>query len=401
MKHIIIIGGGFAGVAAGLHLQKTLKGKEIQITLIDKNFYHLFTPSLYEVATSEVPLKNITIPLSVIFPKEIDTLKDEVTTINMIDNTISLKEQQKELRFDYLIIAIGSEPAYMHIPGLEEHSVGLKSIQDAVAIKNKIVGLCRREDATHKKMQLVIGGGGFAGTELAAELLTYKNKLAEQHHLDRDCMEVTVIQGSNHLLKELDPHVSKIAEKRVHFPNVHLAFGGHIKKVTKTDVLTDDGKSYPYDLLIWTGGVTPNRLAQKSNLPVTDHGAIKVNHFLQMEGTENIFAVGDVARFLDPKTQKPVPNVAQVAEEQGAIAGENIARLIRNKKLKPYPYRHFGYIVPLRGRFAVAELMFGIHFDGFLGWLLQQLVFLRYLLGILPIHKALKRWNTFEQELKQ
>lgn len=399
-KHIVIVGGGFAGVAAGLKLVKNLKGHDVQITLIDKNFYHLFTPSLYEVASSEVPLKNIAIPLSVIFPKHVEILKDEVSAINTQEQKIVLKEAQKELSFDYLIIAVGSEPAYMHIPGLEENSVGLKSIQDAVMIKNKLKELGQREKDKDKKVQVVIGGGGFAGTELVAELVTYDDRLEKEFNLNRDCLDLTVIQGSDKLLKELSPRVSTLATKRVNFPNVHLAFGGHIKEVTKTTVLTDDGKSYPYDLLIWTGGVTPNRLAKNSNLPVTDHGAITVNNFLQVTGTENIFAVGDVAAFLDPKTGKPVPTVAQVAEEQGAIAGENVARLIKKLPLKPYPYRHFGYVVPLRGRFAVAELMYGIYLQGFLGWCLQQLVYLRYLLGILPFFKAFKRWNKFELELK-
>ena len=106
-----------------------------------------------------------------------------------------------------------------------------------------------------------------------------------------------------------------------------------------------------------------------------------------------------MAGFLDPKTQKAVPNVAQVAEEQGATAGENIIRLIEHKPLKPYQYKHYGYIVPLRGRFAVAELMYGIHFDGIWGWRLQQIVLLRYLFGILPLSKAPMEGNVFGLEL--
>lgn len=248
---------------------------------------------------------------------------------------------------------------------------------------------------------MVIGGGGFAGTELAAELLMYKNKLAKQNGLDKNCLEITIIQGSDRLLNELNPRVSAIATKRVSNPNIKFGFGGHINKVDGEKVYTDDNKSYPYDILIWTGGVEANRLAKESGLPVSKRGQLLVNQFLQVEGFENIFAAGDVAGFIEPKTQKPVPNVAQVAEEQGAVAGDNIVRLLRGEQLAQYDYRHFGYVVPLRGRFAAAELMFGIHFYGIWGWLLQQIVLLRYLLGILPFASALKRWNHIEMELEQ
>ncbi|MDE2588392.1 MAG: FAD-dependent oxidoreductase, partial [Patescibacteria group bacterium] len=245
------------------------------------------------------------------------------------------------------------------------------------------------------------GGGGFSGTEIAAELLTYKDRLAEQHKLDKDCLDITIIQGSDRLLKELDSHVSAIAQKRLTHPNVKFAFGGHIKEVTKNEVHTDNGKTYPYHLLIWTGGVEANHLAKTSGLPVNKRGQLQVNPYLQVEGYENIFAAGDIAGFIDPKTQEPVPTVAQVAEEQGEIVAENIIRATQGITFKKYKYRHFGYVVPLRGKYATAELMFNIHLDGFLGWVLQQLVYLRYLLRILPFKKAFTRWNEFEEKLLQ
>ncbi len=217
----------------------------------------------------------------------------------------------------------------------------------------------------------------------------------------KECLDITVIQGSDRLLKELDTYVSSLAQKRLNEPNVHFAFGGHIKEVTDTQVLTDDGKSYPYEILIWTGGVEANHIAAKSTLPVNKRGQVMVNNFLQAQGFDTIFAVGDIAGFIDPKTKRPAATVAQVAEEQGKVAAENILRTLNKQEMKPYVYHHFGYIVPLRGRFAVAELMGNIHLSGIPGWFLQQLVFLRYLLQIMPLTSAFKHWNTFELELEQ
>jgi NADH:quinone reductase (non-electrogenic) len=399
-KHIVVIGGGFAGIAAILKLRRHLDGIPVKITLIDKNTFHLFTPSLYEVATSEEPRKNVAIPFSKIFFRGIEMVHTAVKTIDATTNTIIFNNKET-LTYDYLIIAAGSQPAYMGIPGLEKYSTGFKTIQDALEIKKKIKNLCCKDGKCNRKVQCVIGGGGFAGTELAAELLTYKDRIAVQNGLDKNCLQLTIIQGSDHLLKELDPKVSRIAEKRLDEPNVSFAFGGHIKEVTKDKVLTDNGKSYPYEILIWTGGVIPSSLAQQSSLPVTHRGGLIVNNFMQVKGFETIFAAGDVAAYVDPFTGRPAPNVAQIAEEQGAIAGENVANLIKNNGIKPYRFRHWGYVVPLKGYYGVAELVYHIRLVGFTGWILQQLVLLRYLLGIMSLVRAFERFDTFEIEMEK
>ncbi len=396
MKHIVILGGGFAGVGAGIELKKL--SKEHKITLINNTSYQLFYPSLYEVATSEEPQKNVAIPLSEIFGSNFSYLNETVDSIDGKRQLVKLRDGL-EIPYDYLLISLGSQPAYYNIPGLKEHSIPLKTIHDAILIKKKIKTMYCNDSDQHKKMQVVIGGGGFTGTELAAELLQYKSNLAREHNYGTDCMNITIIQGSDRLLKELDNHVSSIAQKRLQQPQVNFAFGGHIKQVSETDVITDDGKSYPYDILLWTGGIEASHVAGKSGLPVDKRGQLLVDQTLQVQGYANIFAAGDNTVFIDPTTQKPIPTVAQVAEEQGHIAGKNIVQILNNQPLLPYHYRHFGYVIPIRGRFAVAELMKGVHFDGFAGWILQQLVFLRYLLGILPLHKALMKWNKFEMEM--
>lgn len=396
-KHIVVIGGGFAGISAIKTLLKHQKELDVTITLVDKNHYHTFTPSLYEVATSEEPQQNIAIPFFELFGKKIAYKHGEVTKIDTAKQLILVGNEQ--IFYDYLILSAGSIPSYHHIPGLKEHSITLKTIADAVRIKEKIQTLCCKEGVCNRKCRLIIGGGGFSGTELTAELLTYKDRLAKQFGLARNCLDITIIQGSSRVLPELAVHVSRIAQKRISSPMVHFAFGGHIQQVTRTEVQTDDKKTYPFDLLIWTGGVEASKLAAISKLLVNKHGQVKLNSFLQVSPT--IFAAGDIAGFINDKTQKPAPQVAEVAQDQGFIAGENVYRTITSKQLLPYRFHHLGYIVPLRGKFAAAELMGWLHFDGYVGWIIQQLVFLRYLLEILPFWKALKRWNVFEEHLTQ
>lgn len=398
-KEVVIIGGGFAGVAATLHVKRELGDTPARVTLINKHTYHLFTPSLYEVATSEEPKKNVAIPLRKIFPRGVRLMHNQVQTIDTTKQTLTLDDKEK-VNYDYLVLATGSQPAYMGIPGLKEYATGFKNMHDALIIKDQIRDMCCKDGKCHKKLKVVIGGGGFAGTELAAELLTYKDKIALQHGLDKDCLDITIIQGSDTVLKELNPKVSAIATERLQHPQVHFAFGGHIKEVKKDMVYTDDGKSYPYEVLIWTGGVTPNEFARNNNLPITKRGALLVNDFLQVQGFENIFSAGDSAGYvINEKTMRTAPNVAQVAEEQGAIAGKNVAKLIKEEELEEYEFRHWGYVVPLKGYYAVAELVHNIRLTGFAGWVMQQIVLLRYLFGILPMWQAIKRFDTFQMEM--
>jgi len=398
MRHIVILGGGFAGVAAGKALVDA-DLEDTKITLINNTSHHLFTPSLYEVAMSEAPKQNIVIPFREIFGRSVHIIVDEVEKIDASSAQIKLKKEEPVV-YDYLIIALGSESAYMGIEGLKEHSMALKTLDDAIAIKQKIKNICCTEGECNRKAHIVIGGGGFSGTELAAEMLMYKNRLARQNKLDRECLEVSILQGSNRLLNELDAHVSEIATRRIEGRTVKFCFGGHIKEVTDSQVVTDNDNAYFYNILIWTGGVQPNHIPKDSELPVSEHGHLLVNEFLQVQNHPNIFASGDIAGFVDKKTGKPAAGVAQVAEDEGKIAGENVARLIQGRGLKEYHYRHWGYIVPLKGKFAAAELS-GFHLDGFAAWVLQQLVFFQYLWKILPPLKAMIKWNRFEVDLHQ
>ena len=399
MKHVLILGGGFGGVAAAKQLAEKTNPHAVHITLVDKHPYHTFTPSLYEVATSEEPRKNVAIPYKEIFNKGVEMLQGTVEKIDVTKQVV--KVDDKEIPYDYLVVALGSQPAYMHIPGLKEHSIALKSVREAVMIKNKIKDICCKGDECKRRAKVIIGGGGFSGTEIAAEFLTYKTKLSKQHNLAPECLDITIIQGSDRLLNELDPHVSKIAMERLKKPYVHFAFGGHIKEVTDNEVLTDDGKKHEYDLLIWTGGVEANSIPGKSNLPINKRGQVVVNQFLQVDGLQNVFAVGDVAQFSDEKKKTFAPTVAPIAEDEGKVAAENIANLLNNKQLKSYKIFHWGYVVPIHGKYAAAELMGMFHFDGILGWMLEQFIFLRYLVGIMSLPKAFKRWNRFELDLEQ
>lgn len=356
MINIVILGGGFAGIRAGLTFKNKMKSHDIHVTIVDRNSFHTFTPSLYEVATAEESQRNAAIPYKSIFNNSFEFVQGDVEKIDAAAQKILL-DKNRECPYDYLIFVLGSESADFGIQGIKEYGISLKTLRDAVQIKNSL----------KNAKKIIIGGGGFSGTELACELSVHKS------HLD-----VTLIQGSTILLKELGGEVSRLAKKRLEKGNVHLILGEHIKKVTKEAVELDGGRTFPYDVFIWTGGVKSNKLL----------GEIEVSSLLQVKGQKNIFAAGDVV----------FPGVAPRAEKMGEIAAGNILRLIRGEPLLPYKYHHMGYVVPLGGHFATFA-MGKYYISGIFVYILQQLIFLRYLLTIVPFFEALKRFIKFEKDL--
>lgn len=397
MKEIVVLGGGFGGVSACHYLVKQLNGeKDIKITLIDKNSYHLFKASLYEVATSEEPKKNIAIPYSEIFNENLRFVKGNVSSIDY-DNNLIRFDNSLNYSYDYLIIALGSDVSDFNTPGIKEYGLPLRYLEDAVKIRKEVESAFHKNVHDGRQINIVVGGGGFSGTELTAELINYKQKLSKHHKTMEDLVKISIIQGADRLLNELDQKVSKLAGERLAQGSVNMILGSHITKVDKDNIETNAEK-YPYDVFIWTGGVRANGVLEKSGFKVNGRGQIAVNEFMQVNNYKNIFAIGDIAEYADPLTNKTIPGVAEIAQDQGRAAARNVLRSIKNKNLKSYKYKHTGYIVPLRGKFAAAELTF-VKTEGLLGWVLQQLVFLHYLLKILPPFKAIKRWNKFEMYL--
>lgn len=380
------MGGGFAGVFAAKALLEKTDRNDIHITLIDKNSYHLFTPSLYEVSASEEPKKNVCIPLKEILPR-ISMINDEVLRINKNEKTVQLKTQTIE--YDYLVIALGSETDYRDIPGLEEYSIPFKTLQDAVKIRE----LIREKLKAKNQVQVLVGGGGASGCEFSAELV---------HHLGKK-VKVSLIQKSPQLVKELNMEAAKIAYQRLIRHGIEINFGQRIAKVHENFIETDTGDKYEFDIFVWAGGIRGNSVANDKGLIINDEGRILVNENLQVLGSENkqslrsdelIFAAGDIANVED----KQIPATVRVAREQGKIAALNIVHKLKNEPLEQYKFKNQIFIVPLVGKYAVVQFNDFI-IRGFLGWILEQIVFLRYLLTILPLTKAFKRWNRFEEYL--
>lgn len=399
----VILGGGFAGISAGLELS-ALSEKHAAITLVSDTEYHALHPAFYETATYEQPPRSVAIPLSSIFRDKGVTLKiGLVSRIDTKRKEIVLKNNER-IPFDKLVIALGSESNDFNTPGVKEYGIPLKTLDQAMKIQTRIRQLfetaCNEE--TCSPIHIVIGGGGFTGVELAGEMLRYANKLREQFCVPQELVHVHLVHSQPHILSGLDEKIGLSAQKRLSDMGVDMILGSRIASVSESSITLKDDRKVPCSLLIWTAGIKGSAVAGASGLDSDKENHLYVNRYLQAKNNHDVYVCGDAAAFEVPGStaEKPqfAPAVAQVAKEEGRTVGRNIYYEMTGAPLVPYRYRHMGYVIPVNGKYAYAHLQH-FSFKGFSAYILQQLIILQWLLEILPLSAALLRFDTFEMEL--
>ncbi len=405
MKKVLILGAGFGGIRAALDLEKN---KDIEVTIIDRNSFHLFTPSLYEAATAFNIKKDdhgyylkgsVSIPLKDIFNgKRIKFVQAEVLDIDLNNNKV-ITAGNSLVYFDYLILALGAQTDFFGIPGAQDYAYNLKNIDDAISINNKIDTLFeefkekKREHVAH----FVVVGGGFTGVEVAAELACCLKNKAKECRLKKNCTSITLIEAGPKILGQLSGGHRRVIRKRLEKLGVSIIEGTPVSEIGPDHIVTESGNRMGADLVVWSGGITGSSLIKKisesGNIALNKKGMIVCDKYLKVDGKENIFSVGDSAQIMDEKKEKPVPAMAYTAVDQGKVAAANVINSIKGKKLVPYKPFYSVWIAPVGAKYAVAYLGDGITFKGFVGWLIRGIVDLRYFLTILPFFEAVRMFN--------
>lgn len=401
MTNMLILGAGFGGISAALSLEKKLRNnRDFKITLVDQNNFHLFTPSLYEVATvygliedgfAQYLRGSVAVPVAeIIKDKKIDFIQAEIKEINIKEKFV-LTNGGNRLEFDYLVIALGGETEFYGIPGIEDYAFNFKSIDDAVAIYKKILDI---RAGKAKTLKIAVIGGGFTGVEVAAELAYCANKIIKDCKLDEKCVGIHLFQAGPTILEPIGEKARRKITKRLEEEGVEIHLNSQVTEAKSNSiVIKDQGEFNNFDLIIWAGGVRGPKILETTGLTLNKKGIIEVNEFLQAsldgEFAEKLFVVGDCAMCLDPKTQKPIPAMAYVAYDAGKNAAANILNHIKNRKLSPHKPFYDAWIAPVGGKWAYFHYK-GFEIAGFTGYLLRQLVDLRHFMMILPPFKALK-----------
>jgi NADH dehydrogenase len=382
---IVIIGGGFAGIS----LAKRLRNKNVQVVLLDKHNYHNFQPLMYQVATGGLEPDSIAYPIR----KIVQEYKDfyfrlaEVRDIDAENNTIYA--DIGELKFDYLVIATGSKTNYFGNKEIERNSMAMKTIPQSLNIRSLILEnfeqalLTNDIDERHSLMNFVLVGGGPTGVELAGALAEMKKAILPKDYPDLDVrkMEINLIQGSDRVLDSMSENASEKAEKFLLDLGVSVWKNVRVTGYDGKTVTTNSDLSFDSATVIWTAGVQgalPHGL--KADSFIKNVNRIKVNQYNQVEGYDNLFAIGDIAVMALESYPLGHPMMAQPAMQQGRLLADNLIKIINKKAPKPFEYKDKGSMATIGRNKAVVDLP-KFKFSGVFAWFVWMFVHLFSLIG--------------------
>ncbi len=384
-RNVVIVGAGYAGIEAALHLQKKKrKTEDIKITVIDKNSYHTLLTELHEVAGNRISEDGVIVPLRDIFHYTgISLIKDEIAKFDFEDSRVLSEE--KQYKYDYLVLSFGSEPNYYGIPGMKENCFPLWSFKDAVNIREQIyncfIKASQEEDLKKRSALLtfVVGGGGFTGVEMIGELGIWVKKLCTQFHIDRDEVQLYLIEALPKILNILkDKNIDAAMKYLTRKLRVNVLLESAITKLERDRVALKDGRSINTFTLIWTAGIKASSLTDQVDLEKTRASRIIVDDYTKT-ALKNVYAIGDVSAFT--YEGKVLPPLVESAVQTGKNAAANILADIRNREKTPLKPKLHGVMVSIGSNFAVSEIM-GRIFPIWMSILMKYMVNIHYLFGI-------------------
>jgi len=384
-KRIVIAGGGFAG----LKLVSKLRGSEFQVILIDRNNYHQFQPLFYQVATAGLEPSAISFPFRKVFQNSRNTFIriGEILSVNTDQQIVSTS--LGDIRYDYLVIALGADTNFFGMKSISEHAIPMKSVSEALSLRNRILQnfedalTCRDPELLKGLMTIVVVGGGPTGVEVSGTLAEMKKYILPKDYpeLDFGKMEIHLIEAGSRLLAGMSPESSSKAENYLKKLGVKVTTNAQVSNYDGNVVDIHNGNSIRSKTLVWAAGITGIRINGIPSDAMTRGNRIKVDRFNRVEGFGNIFALGDIACMVEPSYPNGHPQVAQPAIQQAKLLAKNILRLRSGKPLKEFSYTDKGSMATVGRNLAVVELPF-IRFHGFIAWLTWMFVHLMAIVGI-------------------
>ncbi len=398
-KRILIIGGGFGGIATALALVRhgLLAGRQvppdIKITLVSDKPHFEYFPALYRVVTGKSPLE-VCIPLTEIFSgSQVECIVDKITKV-VPDEKVAHGASGSRYAFEYLVLALGSETSYFDIPGLQKFSFGFKSITEALRLKRHFHELFSAYKAVSPEsradglplLHFVIVGAGASGVELAGELSLYAKRLAKEHGVPESAVEIDLIEAAPMILPAFSSSVALRVADRLRILGVNIFTNRSMVK-EETEVIVMRGMEMKADTVIWTAGVKPNEIYKKiKEFSFDKKGKVMVDGYLRATGFPHVFVIGDGASTL-------YAGMAQTAIHDGTSVAENIKRLVAGEELHAYHPKKPFYSFPVGPGWA-ATTMGSFSFYGRIGWLMRRLADLRYFFSILPFTKAIAAFRS-------
>ena len=382
-KHVVILGAGFAGLAAA----KALAGAPVDITLVDRRNYHLFQPLLYQVATAGLSPADIAWPIRSLFSrqKNVAVIMAEVTSVNVTKAKVETTEG--DLAFDYLISATGAQHAYFGHSEWQHFAPGLKTIGDATKLRRRVLLAFERaettDDATDRRKLLtfVLVGGGPTGVEMAGALaeLTHRALARDFRRCNPHEARIILVEEADRLLTSFPPSLSDYTARKLKQMGVEVRLGRPISHCDARGVRLGD-EAIDSATVIWTAGVAATPVAKWLGVSADQAGRVPVEPDLSVKGHPNVFVVGDAAA-LNDSTGRPIPGIAPAAKQQGRYVGRLLGAKAAGGPEPKFRYRHYGNLATIGRNAAVID--FGaVRLKGSTAWWIWGMAHIYFLIGV-------------------
>ncbi|HLJ04193.1 MAG TPA: NAD(P)/FAD-dependent oxidoreductase [Solirubrobacteraceae bacterium] len=400
-RHVVIAGGGFGGYYTAKGLERMLD-PEVRITMVSDVNFMLYTPLLPGAAAGTLEPRHVVVPLREHL-RRTELRLGWVTGADPLERTLAVHQlsgDDVELRYDQLVVALGSVSRTFPIPGLAEHGMGFKTISEAIALRNRLVRCLETaeetddEDMRRQHLGFVFVGAGYAGLEGIAELQDFAvDALPRYPRCTATGMRWVLVEAGSRVMPGIQPQLAQFATELMRERGIDVRLETQLTEVTPTSVTLSTGETIPCRTVCWTAGVRGNPIAERLGLPLSQ-GRIRVRDTMQVEGFDDVWALGDIAAVPDPaRPGQPAPPTAQHAIRQGKLMARNVAGALRGEPPRPFTFKTLGVFADLGRHKAVANLM-GLRVKGLLAWSVGRLYHLAWIPGMRHKVRLLIDWSV-------
>jgi NADH dehydrogenase len=382
---VVILGGGFAGLYAALELEKSLpRHANVDVTLVNRENLFLFTPMLHEVAAGDLDPTNIVNPVRKLL-RRTSFYEARALKIDLHNKTVTVEhgfdEHTHELHYDQIILALGSTTQFFDLPGVEEHALTMKTLTDAVKLRNHLIAVMEEtdtkctQDGRHDLLSVTVAGAGFAGVETLASINDFlRHSMQFYRNLSEHNLRLTLIHPGDVILPELSPELGSYAQRKLEERGVEVRARSRVASYDGDMVQLTNGATIPTRTLIWAAGTMPHPLI--GDLPCEkERGRLKVSSELAVTGWPGVWALGDCALIPDLMTGSFCPPTAQHALRQGKVVAHNVLAHAEGRQLRKFRFKAIGQLASIGRRAGVASIL-GINISGFLAWWMWRTIYL-------------------------
>lgn len=383
-KRILILGSGFAGLTVAMELEKKLaRDPSVEITLVNRENFFLFTPMLHEVAASDLDLTTIVNPARKML-RRVHFFAGEVDQVDIERRRVVVSHgfdhHQHTLDFDFLVLGLGCVTNLYAIPGLSEYALTMKTLGDAMRLRNHLIAHLEEAESDCCKVKeplltFVVAGGGFAGVETVAGINDFvRGALPSYPNLTKDMLRIVLVHSGPVILPELDEKLGAYTQRKLVGRNVEIRLNTKVQGFSEGAVRLSDGTEIQTNTIVWTAGNSPNPLLE--TIPCAkEHGRLRATEFLELDAWPGVWALGDCAAVLDRRTGRLHPPTAQHALREAKVVAHNVIASIRGQQKKRFDFSTIAQLAAIGRRTGVANIL-GVNFSGFFAWWLWRTIYL-------------------------